>query len=112
MVDDGCQAADFDALAPGEVAFTGFGGCFLWRKAVNARRAGAGALRGSDRHVGARRGQRHAGGAAARPAGGADEQEGAGCATGDRVQLSVDAVTERGSTQNVIAEIGPAPATW
>ena len=39
-----CQATDFDALSPGDVAFTGFGTCFLWRKTVNARRAGASAV--------------------------------------------------------------------
>jgi Zn-dependent M28 family amino/carboxypeptidase len=88
------------------VAFTGAGNCFLRHKTVNARRAGASALvvqtstsgRGvafatlavprlglpvamMSRHVAAR--------------------------DGDRVQLSVDAVTASGTTQNVIAEIGP-----
>ena len=44
VVDDACQTADFGTSAPAEVAFTGFGGCLLWRKASNARKAGAGAL--------------------------------------------------------------------
>ncbi|MEA2364430.1 MAG: hypothetical protein QOD71_3575, partial [Thermoleophilaceae bacterium] len=104
--DDGCQASDFAAFSAGEVAFTGAGNCFLRHKTVNARRAGASALvvqtstsgRGvafatlavprlglpvamMSRHVAAR--------------------------DGDRVQLSVDAVTASGTTQNVIAEIGP-----
>ena len=36
------------------------------------------------------------------------EQGGAAARDGERVRLSVDAVTERGSTQNVIAEsVGP-----
>jgi Peptidase family M28 len=105
-VDDGCQSGDFATLNPGEVAFTGFGACFLYRKALNAKRAGASALiaqtspspRGvpfatlvfprvglpvvlMSRSVAAR--------------------------DGDPVHLEVNAASERGSTQNVIAEIGP-----
>jgi Peptidase family M28 len=105
-VDDGCQREDFATLQPGQVAFTGFGTCFLYRKALNAKRAGASALiaqtspspRGvafatlvfprvglpvvlMSRNVPAR--------------------------DGDAVHLQVNAESERGSTQNVIAEIGP-----
>jgi hypothetical protein len=43
-VDDACEPSDFDDFQPGQVAFTGFGECFLWRKTVAARRAGARAL--------------------------------------------------------------------
>lgn len=105
-VDDACEADDFEGLQPGQVAFTGFGTCFLWRKTVNARRAGASALvvqaKGSE--------------------------EGVPSATlavpnlrlpvvlmskkvaardGDQVSLTIDATTTKGATRNVIAEIGP-----
>src|SRR4029450_11887745 len=43
-VDDPCEPDDFKDLQQGQIAFTGFGTCFLWRKTVNARRAGASAL--------------------------------------------------------------------
>jgi peptidase M28-like protein len=105
-VGDGCERSDFATLRPGEVAFTGFGTCFLWRKALKAKRAGASALiaqtgpspRGvafatlvmpnvglpvvmMSRRVPAR--------------------------DGDRIQLTVNSVGGRGTTQDVIAELGP-----
>ena len=105
-VDDGCQAADFEEIGPGDVAFTGFGTCFLWRKTVNARRAGAGAL------VVQAAGSRHgvASATLAVPRLGLPVvlmSREVAARDGDRVQLSVDTATARGSTQNVIAELGP-----
>ena len=105
-VDDGCEQADFEPLAPGQVAFTGFGKCFLYRKATNARRAGAQAL---VVQTGAtRRGVPSA--TLAVPGIGIPVvmmSEAVAARDGARVQLTVDARTTRGSTQNVIAEIGP-----
>jgi Zn-dependent M28 family amino/carboxypeptidase len=105
-VDDGCDEADFDPLEPGQVAFTGFGKCFLYRKAINARRAGARAL---VVQTGAtRRGVPSA--TLAVPGIGIPVvmmSEAVAARDGDRVQLTVDATTTRGRTQNVIAEIGP-----
>ena len=106
-VDDACEESDFDGLAPGAVAFTGFGTCFLWRKTVNARRAGASALVVQT---------------AASPAGVASAtlamprlglpvimmSKLVAARDGDSVRLAIDARTARGRTQNVIAEIGPA----
>jgi Peptidase family M28 len=106
-VDDGCQPTDFDGLQPGEVAFTGFGTCFLWRKTLNARRAGASAL----------------------VAQASASERGVAFATlvvpklglpvvlmsslvpardGDQVQLNLNVQTRQAQTQNVIAEIGPS----
>ena len=105
-VDDGCQEDDFDALAPGQVAFTGFGACFLFRKATNARRAGATAV--VVQTGASRRGVPSA--TLAVPELGIPVvmmSEAVPARDGDRVQLTVDARTTRGSTQNVIAEIGP-----
>ena len=106
-VGDGCQREDFAALSPGEVAFTGFGTCFLWRKAVNAKRAGASGLIAQT----------------------SPSPRGVAFATlvvpnvglpvammsrrvpardGDRIQLTVDSTADRGTTQDVIAEIGPS----
>jgi hypothetical protein len=105
-VDDGCDEADFEPLAPGQVAFTGFGKCFLYRKATNARRAGAQAL---VVQTGAtRRGVPSA--TLAVPGIGIPVvmmSEGVAARDRDRVQLTIDASTTRGRTQNVIAEIGP-----
>ena len=105
-VDDGCQPGDFAALQPGEVAFTGFGTCFLWRKARNAKQAGASALIAQT----------------------SPSPRGVAFATlvvpnvglpvvmmsrrvpardGDRIRLTVDSAGGRGTTQNVIAELGP-----
>jgi hypothetical protein len=105
-VDDGCQRSDFAALKPGEVAFTGFGTCFLWRKALNAKRAGASALIAQT----------------------APSPRGVAFATlvvpniglpvvmmsrrvpardGDLIQLTVNSAGGRGTTQDVIAELGP-----
>jgi hypothetical protein len=104
--DDGCQAADFDALHPGDIAFTGSGTCFLWRKTVNARRAGASALVAQTSTSG--RGVASATLAVPRlglPA--VLMSSDVPARDGDRVQLSVTAATTRARTQNVIAEIGP-----
>ncbi|MBA3371480.1 MAG: M20/M25/M40 family metallo-hydrolase, partial [Thermoleophilaceae bacterium] len=105
--DDGCQAADFEGLSPGNVAFTGFGNCFLWRKTVNARRAGATALAVQTSTSG--RGVAFATLAVARlglPV--VMMRKDVAARDGDRVQLTVNAVTTAGTTRNVIAEIGPA----
>jgi hypothetical protein len=104
--DDGCQAADFDTLDPGDVAFTGSGNCFLWRKTVNARRAGASALMVQTSTSG--RGVAFA--TLVVPRLGLPVvmlSRDVAARDGDRVQLSVDAVTKSGTTRNVIAELGP-----
>jgi Iap family predicted aminopeptidase len=105
-VDDGCEASDFDGLSPGDVAFTGFGTCFLWRKTVNARRAGASAV------IVQTAGSRHgvASATLAVPRLGLPVvlmSREVAARDGDRVQLSVNSATTRGRTQNVIAELGP-----
>ena len=105
-VGDGCEAADFAALQPGEVAFTGFGTCFLWRKAVNARRAGASALIAQTSS--SKRGVASATLAVPRlglPV--ALMSTRIPARDGDRVQLTVNAKTRPARTENVIAEIGP-----
>ena len=105
-VDDGCQQADFSALQPGEVAFTGFGTCFLWRKALNAKRAGASALIAQTSP--ARRGVAFA--TLVRPNVGLPVvmmSRRVPARDGDRIQLRIDAAAGRGTTENVIAEIGP-----
>lgn len=105
-VGDGCQPQDFAALQPGEVAFTGFGACFLYRKALNARRAGASALIAQT---------------SASPRGVAFAtlvvpkvglpvvlmSRRVPARDGDLVHLRVNAASGPGATQNVIAEIGP-----
>ena len=105
-VDDACEAADFDGLSPGDVAFTGFGTCFLWRKTVNARRAGASAV------IVQTAGSRHgvASATLAVPRLGLPVvlmSRDVAARDGDRAQLSVNSATGRGTTQNVIAELGP-----
>jgi hypothetical protein len=105
-VDDGCQAADFGPLDPGEVAFTGSGNCFLWRKTVNARRVGASALMVQTSTSG--RGVAFA--TLVVPRLGLPVvmvSRDVAARDGDRVQLAVDAVTKSGTTRNVIAELGP-----
>jgi hypothetical protein len=105
-VDDGCQREDFAALKPGEVAFTGFGTCFLFRKALNAKRAGASALIAQT--SASARGVAFAtlvvpniGLPVVLMSGRVPARD------GDLVHLTVNALAGRGSTQNVIAEIGP-----
>ena len=103
VVEDACQPADFEGVAPGEVALTSIGGCLLWRKVRSALRAGAGALL-------VQTGTSGRGVASATlavpfiglPVALIDRK--VRLRSGERVQLSVEAVTERGSTQNVIAE--------
>jgi Zn-dependent M28 family amino/carboxypeptidase len=106
-VDDACEPDDFEDLQPGQIAFTGFGTCFLWRKTVNARRVGASALVVQAKGT----------------------EQGVPSATlavpnlklpvvlmsnkvaardGDSVDLTIDATTTKGTTQNVIAELGPS----
>jgi Zn-dependent M28 family amino/carboxypeptidase len=105
-VADACQPSDFDDLVPGEVAFTGFGACFLRRKTVNARRAGASAL--IVQATGSPAGVPSATLAVPRlglPVVLMSRQVPA--REGDRVRLDIDAETAKGSTRNVIAEIGP-----
>jgi hypothetical protein len=106
-VGDGCQREDFAALRPGEVAFTGFGTCFLWRKAVDARRAGAGALIAQTSP--SPRGVAFA--TLVAPNVGlpvAMMSRRVAARDGDRIQLDVDSTAGRGTTQDVIAEIGPS----
>jgi Peptidase family M28 len=105
-VDDACEREDFDTLRPGQVAFTGFGTCFLWRKTVNARNAGASALvvqaKGTSRGV---------------PSATLAVPDlklpvilmsnRVAARDGDRVALEVRASSTSGRTRNVIAEIGP-----
>jgi Zn-dependent M28 family amino/carboxypeptidase len=94
-------------LKPGEVAFTGFGTCFLFRKALNARRAGASALiaqtSASSRGVAfATLVLPHVGLPVVLISARVPARD------GDLVHLTVNAASGRGSTQNVIAEIGPS----
>jgi Iap family predicted aminopeptidase len=107
VVGDACDPEDFAPLAPGEVAFTGFGDCFLAIKAAHARRAGAAAL--VVQAGASRRGVQSA--TLADPRAGLPVvlvSRRVPARDGDPVQLSVDAVTEQGATQNVIAEAGPS----
>jgi Iap family predicted aminopeptidase len=106
VVGDACDASDFAELAPGEVALTSIGGCLLWRKTLAARRAGAGGLLVQTATSG--RGVTSATLAVPRiglPVALIDRK--VALRSGERVQLSVDAVTEPGATRNVIAESGP-----
>jgi len=106
-VDDGCQVADFKDLVPGEVAFTGTGTCYLWRKTVNARKAGASAVVVQT----STSGHGVASATLAVPRLGLPVvlmSRDVPARDGDRVELSVDAVTARDRTQNVIAEVGPS----
>jgi hypothetical protein len=105
VVENACEPKDFTGLAPGDVAFTGFGGCLLWRKTKNARRAGAGALIVQTATSG--RGVPSA--TLAVPRLGLPVMllsADVSARDGEQVRLSVDAVTERGTTENVIAEAG------
>ncbi len=107
VVEDGCDPEDFDVVQDGEVAFTGFGGCFLWRKTVNARRAGASALVAQATTSG--RGVPSA--TLAMPGLGLPVvlmNRDVPARDGDRVQLNIDAVTTRGRTRNVLADLGPS----
>jgi Zn-dependent M28 family amino/carboxypeptidase len=107
VVGDACEREDFEPLQPGQVAFTGFGTCFLWRKTVNARKAGASALvvqaKGTDQGV--------ASATLAVPNLGLPVvlmSDKVPARDGDAVNLRIDASTTKGGTENVIAEIGPA----
>ena len=105
-VDDACERGDFDELQPGQVAFTGFGTCFLWRKTVNARRAGASAL------VVQARGTPQGVASATLAVPGLKlpvvlMSNRVPARDGDQVELAVNSTTGKGTTQNVIAEIGP-----
>jgi hypothetical protein len=105
LVGDACDPADFEGLAAGDVALTGIGGCLLWRKTRNARRAGAVALLVQT----ATSGRGVASATLAVPDIGlpvALIDRKVRLRSGERVRMSVDAVTERGSTQNVIADNG------
>jgi Zn-dependent M28 family amino/carboxypeptidase len=105
--DDGCQQEDFSSLQPGQVAFTGFGKCFLYRKAMNAKRAGASALIAQT--TGSPRGVAFA--TLVVPNIGLPVvlmSRRVPARDGDTVQLRVDAASRRARTQNVIAEIGPS----
>jgi Zn-dependent M28 family amino/carboxypeptidase len=101
-VDNGCESSDFSGLAKGEIALAQRGDCFFRVKAQNAERAGAGAVLVAD-NEGGEVPAATLGGVGTRIQAlivGAD----AGVAAGDRVELAVDATSERRETQNVIAE--------
>jgi Iap family predicted aminopeptidase len=105
VVGDACEASDFDELAPGEVALTSIGGCLLWRKSLTARRAGAAALLVQTKTSG--RGVPSATLAVPRiglPVALIDRR--VELRSGELVRLAIDAITERGTTRNVIAESG------
>jgi hypothetical protein len=107
VVDDGCQAADFENLTPGDVAFTGAGTCYLWRKTLNARKAGASGLVVQT----STSGHGVAFATLAVPRLGLPVvlmSRDVPARDGDRVEMSVNAATARERTQNVIAEIGPS----
>ena len=101
-VENGCQSTDYNDVGDGEIALAERGDCFFRVKAENAERAGAGALLVLNDQGGEVPAATLGGVGARIPAliVGAD----AGLATGDRVQLGVDATSERRRTQNVIAE--------
>ena len=102
-VGDACQRPDFAGLAEGEIALAARGECFFRVKAENAERAGASAILVVDEDATGEVPAATLGGVGARiPAlivGGAAEVE-----QGARVELAVDATSERRRTQNVIAE--------
>ena len=105
VVGDACEASDFDELGVGEVALTSIGGCLLWRKSLTARRAGAAALLVQTRTSG--RGVPSATLAVPRiglPVVLIDRR--VELRAGELVRLAIAAVTERGTTRNVIAESG------
>src|SRR4051794_1722593 len=102
----GCAAGDFDALESGEIPLVERGECFSRVKARNAERSGATALvirepTASDRGVPS--GTLAAPGIEI-PVVVASTEALGGDPEGERVALTVDATSRKGTTQNVIAE--------
>ena len=101
-VDNGCESSDFSGLGQGDIALAARGDCFFRVKAQNAQRAGAGALLVADNEGGEVPAATLGGVGTRIPA--LIVSAGADAAAGDRVELAVDATSERRQTQNVIAE--------
>ncbi len=101
-VDNGCESSDFSALGNGEIALAERGDCFFRVKAQNAERAGAGALLVADNEGGEVPSATLGGVGVRIPA--LIVSADAGVAAGDRVELDVDATSERRRTRNVIAQ--------
>jgi Zn-dependent M28 family amino/carboxypeptidase len=101
-VGNGCERSDFEGLGGGEIALAERGDCFFRVKAENAERAGAGALLVADKEGGEVPAATLGEVGANIPA--LIVSADAGVSAGDRVELEVDATSERRRTQNVIAE--------
>jgi Zn-dependent M28 family amino/carboxypeptidase len=101
-VDNGCESSDFSGLGEGEIALAERGDCFFRVKAQNAQRAGAGALLVTDNEGGEVPAATLGGVGTRIPA--LIVSADTGLAAGDRVELAVDATSERRRTENVIAE--------
>jgi Zn-dependent M28 family amino/carboxypeptidase len=101
-IDNGCESSDFSELGRGDIALAERGDCFFRVKAQNAQRAGAGALLVADNEGGEVPAATLGGVGPRIPA--VIVSAGADAAAGDRVELAVDATSERRQTQNVIAE--------
>ncbi len=101
-VGDGCQASDFESVGAGRIPLAERGDCFFRVKAANAERAGARALLVADRSGG--RGVP----AATLGSPGIDIPvvivAGVSLRPGARAAVRVNAVSERRTTHNVIAE--------
>jgi Zn-dependent M28 family amino/carboxypeptidase len=103
-VGNGCARSDFSGLENGEIALAVRGDCFFRVKARNAEQAGAGALLVADNEGGEVPAATLGGPGARIPA--VIVSADARLAAGDRIELAVDATSERRRTQNVIAETG------
>ncbi len=107
----GCTAADFAPLERGEIALVDRGTCFFRIKARNAARAGAGAIVISDVH-----GRTPVAATLIRPGIGIPvlvvTAPAARRIEGRTVALRVEAVSERRTTTNVLAETRPARGRW
>jgi Zn-dependent M28 family amino/carboxypeptidase len=101
-VDNGCESSDFSGLGEGDIALAQRGDCFFRVKAQNAQRAGAGALLVADNEGGEVPAATLGGVGTRIPA--LIVSASADAAAGDRVELAVDATSERRQTQNVIAD--------
>jgi Zn-dependent M28 family amino/carboxypeptidase len=101
-VDNGCEDSDFSGLGGGQIAMAERGDCFFRVKAENAERAGASALLVVDDEGGEVPGATLGEPGARIPV--LIVSADAGISAGARVELDVDATSERRRTQNVIAE--------
>jgi Iap family predicted aminopeptidase len=102
-VGNGCRRSDFAGLGEDGITLAARGDCFFRVKAENAERAGAAALVVVDQEGEGEVPAATLGGVGARiPA--VIVSGGAGVRNGARVELAVDATSERRRTQNVIAE--------